>query len=143
MWNCRASILIFDRSTSFSFTDSLPVFSLYCQSSAELSAMSRICSPNATGTQIAEARRKSGPGPYGTSLVPSRTVCYPRLRAERISIGRGHDRCPPVFSSSGSRVIRKEDLHETDYTPWEGHQVGAWRSLTILHGKIVMTRSVF
>jgi dihydropyrimidinase len=37
-----------------------------------------------------------------------------------------------------SRIIRKEDLHETDYTPWEGHEVTAWPSMTILRGKIAV-----
>ncbi len=36
------------------------------------------------------------------------------------------------------RVLRKEDLHETDYTPWEGHEVAAWPSMTILRGKIAV-----
>ncbi len=37
-----------------------------------------------------------------------------------------------------ARTIRNEDLHETDYTPWEGHAVTAWPRLTILRGKVVM-----
>ena len=41
------------------------------------------------------------------------------------------------------RVIRKEDLHETDYTPWEGHEVAAWPSMTILRGKIVVENGQF
>ena len=36
------------------------------------------------------------------------------------------------------RVLRKEDLHETDYSPWEGHEVAAWPSMTILRGKVVV-----
>ena len=35
-------------------------------------------------------------------------------------------------------MIRKEDLHETDYTPWEGHEVAAWPSMTILRGEVVV-----
>ena len=41
------------------------------------------------------------------------------------------------------RLIRKEDLHETDYTPWEGHEVAAWPSMTILRGKIVVENGQF
>ena len=40
-------------------------------------------------------------------------------------------------------MIRKEDLHETDYTPWEGHEVAAWPSMTILRGKIVVESGDF
>ena len=42
-----------------------------------------------------------------------------------------------------NRVIRKEDLHETDYTPWEGHEVAAWPSMTVLRGKIVVENGQF
>jgi dihydroorotase-like cyclic amidohydrolase len=48
---------------------------------------------------------------------------------------------PP--DSRKRRVIRKEDLHETDYTPWEGHEVAAWPSMTILRGKIVVENGQF
>jgi dihydropyrimidinase len=32
------------------------------------------------------------------------------------------------------KTIRAGDLHETDYTPWEGHVVTAWPTVTIVHG---------
>ena len=41
------------------------------------------------------------------------------------------------------RGLRKEDLHETDYTPWEGHEVAAWPSMTILRGKVVVDNGAF
>jgi dihydropyrimidinase len=41
------------------------------------------------------------------------------------------------------RVLRKEDLHETDYSPWEGHEVAAWPSMTILRGKVVVDKGRF
>jgi len=28
--------------------------------------------------------------------------------------------------------------HETDYTPWEGHDIFAWPTVTILRGKIMV-----
>jgi len=34
--------------------------------------------------------------------------------------------------------FRREDLHETDYTPWEGHEVTAWPSMTIQRGRIAV-----
>ena len=36
------------------------------------------------------------------------------------------------------RIITAADLHETDYTPWEGWTAHAWPCLTMLRGKIVM-----
>jgi dihydropyrimidinase len=34
-------------------------------------------------------------------------------------------------------------LHEQDYTPWEGHEVHAWPSLTVLRGKVVVENGAF
>ena len=36
------------------------------------------------------------------------------------------------------RTIRNADLHGSDYTPWEGHDVSVWPGMTILRGKVVM-----
>lgn len=41
------------------------------------------------------------------------------------------------------RKIRKEDLHESDYSPWEGYEAAAWPVTTILHGKIAVERGKF
>ena len=34
--------------------------------------------------------------------------------------------------------MRAADLHETDYTPWEGHDIFAWPVVTILRGKVMV-----
>jgi dihydropyrimidinase len=34
--------------------------------------------------------------------------------------------------------VRAVDLHETDYTPWEGHDIFAWPVVTILRGKVMV-----
>ncbi len=59
---------------------------------------------------------------------------YPRKGALAI----GSDADIVLLDPRARRVLRKEDLHETDYTPWEGHEVAAWPSMTILRGKIVV-----
>ncbi len=59
---------------------------------------------------------------------------YPRKGA--IEPGSDADIC--VLDPTQRRTIRAADLHETDYTPWEGHEVHAWPTMTILRGKVVM-----
>lgn len=59
---------------------------------------------------------------------------YPRKGA--IAIGSDADLV--VLDPSVRRVLRAEDLHESDYTPWEGWEVHAWPSATVLRGKVVM-----
>jgi dihydropyrimidinase len=34
--------------------------------------------------------------------------------------------------------ICKENMHETDYTPWEGWDAAVWPSLTIQRGKVAV-----
>jgi len=41
------------------------------------------------------------------------------------------------------KTIRAGDLHETDYTPWEGHVVTAWPTVTIKGGAVVVENGAF
>lgn len=41
------------------------------------------------------------------------------------------------------RVLHAESLHETDYTPWEGREVAAWPSMTMVRGKIMVENDTF
>jgi dihydropyrimidinase len=36
-----------------------------------------------------------------------------------------------------------EDLHEADYTPWEGHDIAGWPETTILRGEIMVHKGEF
>ncbi len=59
---------------------------------------------------------------------------YPRKGA--IAAGSDADIC--VLDPADKRVIRAEDLHEADYTPWEGRKMEAWPCLTLLRGKVMV-----
>jgi dihydropyrimidinase len=64
---------------------------------------------------------------------------YPRKGALAV----GSDADIVLLDPRMRRVLRKEDLHETDYTPWEGHEVAVWPSITVLRGKVVVENGQF
>ncbi len=64
---------------------------------------------------------------------------YPRKGA----LAAGADADVVVLDPSQRMTIHKEMLHESDYTPWEGHEVYAWPSLTVLRGKVVVDAGKF
>jgi dihydropyrimidinase len=43
-----------------------------------------------------------------------------------------------ILDPSRRGKVRATDLHETDYTPWEGHEIFAWPAMTILRGKVMV-----
>lgn len=64
---------------------------------------------------------------------------YPRKGA--LAAGSDADIC--VLDPADQRVITASDLHEADYTPWEGRKMDAWPCLTVLRGKVVVESGVF
>jgi dihydropyrimidinase len=64
---------------------------------------------------------------------------YPRKGA----IAVGSDADITVLDPDEKRIVRKEDLHETDYSPWEGHEVSVWPTMTVLRGKIMVENGDF
>jgi dihydropyrimidinase len=59
---------------------------------------------------------------------------YPRKGA----IAVGSDADVAVLDPTRRGTVRAVNLHETDYTPWEGHDIFAWPVVTILRGKIMI-----
>jgi len=64
---------------------------------------------------------------------------YPRKGA--IAAGSDADIC--ILDPALKRTVRAEALHEADYTPWEGREVNAWPSMTILRGKVAVENDRF
>src|SRR2546427_11270308 len=71
-------------------------------------------------------------------LVSSNAAKIMGLYPRKGAIAPKSDADITVLDPALRRVIRKEDLHETDYSPWEGHQVDAWPSMTLLRGKVLV-----
>src|SRR5436190_885030 len=101
----------------------------------------------ATGVAaIAEARRKglpvSGPTlhryPRCSARVSGNAARimgrYPRKGA----IAAGSDADITILDPTRRGRITAADLHETDYTPWEGHDIFAWPVMTMLRGKVMV-----
>jgi dihydropyrimidinase len=59
---------------------------------------------------------------------------YPRKGA--ITVGSDAD--ITILDPTRRGKVRAADLHETDYTPWEGHDIFAWPVMTMLRGKVMV-----
>jgi dihydropyrimidinase len=57
---------------------------------------------------------------------------YPRKGA----IAVGSDADITILDPTRRGHISAADLHQTDYTPWEGHEIHAWPVLTMLRGVV-------
>ena len=64
---------------------------------------------------------------------------YPRKGA----IAVGSDADIAVLDPTIKKTVKLEDLHEADYSPWEGHQITAWPVMTLLRGKIMVENGKF
>jgi dihydropyrimidinase len=64
---------------------------------------------------------------------------YPRKGA----LAAGSDADIVVLDPADKRVITASQLHEADYTPWEGRKMEAWPCLTMLRGKVVVENGEF
>jgi dihydropyrimidinase len=59
---------------------------------------------------------------------------YPRKGA----IAPGSDADIAILDPARRGKIRAADLHESDYSPWEGHDIFAWPVTTVLRGKVMV-----
>ncbi|HKM70026.1 MAG TPA: hypothetical protein VJX94_08180 [Stellaceae bacterium] len=69
-----------------------------------------------------------------------------RARLEQHDVGVRSDRERPlarIKTHDLSGRLPAAELHEADYTPWEGRDLAAWPSLVMLRGKIVVEGNTF
>jgi dihydropyrimidinase len=59
---------------------------------------------------------------------------YPRKGALAV----GSDADIVLLDARQRHVVRTAEMHEADYSPWEGRDLACWPSLTMLRGKVVV-----
>jgi dihydropyrimidinase len=64
---------------------------------------------------------------------------YPRKGALAV----GSDADIVLLDPRRRRTVHAAELHEADYSPWEGRDLAAWPSITMLRGKIVVETGAF
>jgi dihydropyrimidinase len=60
------------------------------------------------------------------------------LYPQKGAIAAGSDADIAVIDPTIRKTLRKEDLHESDYSPWDGWEIAGWPTMTIQHGKVVV-----
>ncbi len=71
-------------------------------------------------------------------LVSSNAAKIMGLYPRKGALAAGSDADVTILDPTRRGKVRAEDLHETDYTPWEGHDIYAWPVVTILRGKVMV-----
>jgi dihydropyrimidinase len=65
------------------------------------------------------------------------------LYSKKGALAVGFDADIVVLDPRRRNTVRTAELHEADYSPWEGRDLAAWPSVTILRGKIVVDNGAF
>jgi dihydropyrimidinase len=76
--------------------------------------------------------------PQYVDLVSSNAAKIMGLYPRKGAIAVGSDADITILDPTRRGKIRADDLHETDYTPWEGHDIFAWPVTTLLRGKVMV-----
>jgi dihydropyrimidinase len=71
-------------------------------------------------------------------LVSSNAAKIMGLYPRKGAIAPKSDADLTILDPTRRGKVRAADLHETDYTPWEGHDIFAWPVVTILRGKVMV-----
>ena len=81
--------------------------------------------------------------PRYVDLVATNAARIMGLYPRKGVLAVGSDADIAILDPNRRGKVRSEDLHETDYTPWEGHDIFAWPVMTILRGAIVVDNGRF
>src|SRR6516164_1463911 len=81
--------------------------------------------------------------PRYVDLVATNAARIMGLYPRKGVLAVGSDADIAILDPNRRGKVRSEDLHETDYTPWQGHDIFAWPVMTILRGAIVVDNGRF
>ena len=76
--------------------------------------------------------------PQYVDLVSSNAAKIMGLYPRKGAIAVGSDADIAILDPTRRGKVTASDLHETDYTPWEGHDIFAWPVMTLLRGKVMV-----
>ncbi len=71
-------------------------------------------------------------------LVSTNAAKILGLYPKKGAIAPGSDADITVLNPALRRTLKAAELHETDYSPWEGREVAVWPSLTMLRGRVAV-----
>src|ERR1700757_1669344 len=93
--------------------------------------------PPARMATLMVARRGYSLSQY-VDLVSSNAAKIMGLYPRKGAIAVGSDADITILDPTRRGKVTASALHETDYTPWEGHDIFAWPVVTILRGKVMV-----
>ncbi|MBV8168590.1 MAG: amidohydrolase family protein [Alphaproteobacteria bacterium] len=76
-------------------------------------------------------------------LISSNAAKIQGLYPRKGALAVGSDADVVLLDARTKRKLTAAELHESDYSPWEGRTVDAWPSVTILRGKVVVEGGKF
>ena len=76
-------------------------------------------------------------------LVSSNAARIMGLYPRKGALAAGSDADITVLDPAARRVVKAADMHESDYSPWEGKEVAAWPVVTVLRGKVMVADGAF
>jgi dihydropyrimidinase len=76
-------------------------------------------------------------------LVSANAAKIMGLYPKKGALAIGSDADIVLLDPRRPHIVRAAEMHEADYSPWEGRDLAAWPSLTMLRGKIVVEGGAF
>src|SRR5205807_676724 len=76
-------------------------------------------------------------------LVSANAAKIMGLYPKKGALAVGSDADIVLLDPRHRKIVRAAELHEADYSPWEGRDLAAWPSMTMLRSKIVVEGGTF